>query len=315
MKEKDLDGIFKRAPITPRRKLSAQFTHQVIHHLNEQPRQSRLSYIKEFLQMKLIAKPAIALAAVIACVAIGSTSYAAVGGWSGIQALFGGEKKVDNARIVTVDTHNCTITSALNIASHDKKAQSIYYYRVINGSKLTNKQIVQFVQGYCEGNDPAHSALDIQSELNKNPLNQGTVVGGYIDSVVTAISSSSISIRSDVPTGDTIETFNQTFPRIDPNVIVYSGKQRLTLADIHVSDHIALSYRASGDALAHSETIRPDQIDTSAQVVVAISKNSPDLTAAVNYQKYNGKEFEQVTPCSTDASGFCNAEQYYSQKH
>jgi hypothetical protein len=314
MKEKSLDELLKHTHITPRHGLSVEFTNQVMHHLNRQPQQSRLSYMKEFLQMKLITKPAIALAAVVACVAIGGTSYAAVGGWNGIQALFGGEKKVDNARIVTVNTQNCTITSAFNITSKDKQ-QNTYYYRVINDSKLTNDQIVQMARGECEDSANSQTSFDVTSELNKNPLNQDTVVGDYADSLVTAVNSSSISIESDVPTGDTIKTFNQTFPHIDPQVIVYSGARRLALSDIHVGDHVALSYRASGDALRNSETIHPDKVDTSAQVVVVIAKNSPDRTAAVNYQKYNGKEFEQVTPCSTDASGFCTAEQYYSQKH
>jgi len=152
-------------------------------------------------------------------------------------------------------------------------------------------------------------------ELNKDPLNRGTVVGGYIDNTVTAIGSSGISIHSEIPVGDTIEKIDRTFPQIDPHVIVYSGNERLTLADIHVGDHISFSYRASGDALTHSENIRPDQIDPSTQVIVAISKNSPDLTAAVKYQKYNGKEFEQVIPCSIDPSGYCNTEQYLSHKH
>lgn len=311
MNEKDINELLKGTHIAPRHRLGPQFTHQVIHHLDEQSQQSRLSYIKEFLQMKLITKPAIALAAIVTCLAIGGTSYAAVGGWSGIQALFGGEKKVDNARIVTVNTQHCTITSAFTITSKNKQ-QNTYYYKVINGSSLTNDQVIQMARGICENSTNPQTSFDVTSELNKNPLNQNAVVSDYVDSTVTAISNSSISITSDIPTGNTIKTFSQTFPQIDPQVIVYSGGQRLTLSDIHIGDHVALSYRASGDALKNSETISPDKIDTSAQVVVVIAKNSPDMTAAVNYQKYNGKEFEQVTPCAHDPSGYCNAEQYFS---
>lgn len=312
--KKELDTLLHNHRLAPRRELSESFTTTVLDGLESHSRQG--SKLKELLTMTILKKPAIALATVVACTAISGTSYAAAGGWSGIQAFFAGEKKGANARIVSVETSNCRITSALNIASH-AKPQSTYYYRVINNSKLTNAEIVQTVKGYCEGfeNMTQPNALNIQAELNKNPLNQNTVVGGYIDSAVTAMSSSSITIRSDIPTSKGIQSIDQTFSQIDPNVIVYSGNQRLSLSDIHVGDHVSLSYRATGDALKNSETIKPDQVDTSAQVVVAISKNSSDLTAAVNYQKYNGKEFEQVTPCVTDASGYCNAEQYLSQKH
>jgi len=310
----DLETLLKHHREIPRRELSKGFTATIINELENRPYQTLFSRSKELFAMNLLKKPAMASAAVIACLVIGGTSYAAVGGWSGMQAFFGGEKKVDNARIVTVNTNNCTITSAFNITSHNKN-ESVYYYRVINGSKLTNEQIVQFVKGYCESTAQSQATFNLMDELNKNPLNQGTVIGGYIDSTVTAIGDSGISIHSEVPIGNTIEKIDQTFPKIDPNVIVYSGNQRLALTNIHIGDHISLAYRASGDALTHSESIRPDQVDTSAQVVVSISKNTPDFTAAVNYQKYNGKEFEQVAPCSTDTSGYCNAEQYLSHKH
>lgn len=310
----NLETLLKQYHHAPRRELSKTFTATIVSKLEDRPRRTLFSRSKELVTMSLLKKPAMVFSVAVACLAIGGTSYAAVGGWSGIQAFFGGEKKVDNARIVTVNTNNCTMTSAFNITSRNK-SEPTYYYRVINGSKLTNEQVVQFVKGYCESNTRSQSTFNLIDELNKNPLNQGTVVGGYIDSTVTAIGNSSISIHSEVPVGDTIEKLDQTFPQIDPGVIVYSGNKRLTLADIHVGDHISLSYRASGDALTHSESIRPDQIDTNAQVVVSIYKNTPDFTAAVSYQKYNGKEFEQVVPCTTDASGYCNADQYLSHKH
>jgi len=308
----DLETFLKNKHLEPRRKLSQDFTENILHKLENPPQEDRFLHFKELFTMNLLKKPATVVVAIVACMALGGTSYAAVGGWSGIQAFFGGEKKVDNARIVTVNTDNCTITSAFNVGTHNK--QSTYYYRVINNSKLTNDNIVHIAKGYCESSVQSQTTFNLQSELSKNPLNQNTVVGNYVDSIVTAISGSGITIRSDWPIGDSIKTITQTFPQIASDVIVYSGTQRLSLNDIHVGDHVSLSYRATGDALTHSETIRPDEVNTKDQVVVSISKNSPDFTAAVDYQKYNGKEFEQVVPCSTHADGFCNAEQYLSHK-
>lgn len=261
--------------------------------------------------MKYYTKPVLAVFAIIALAAAGSTTYAAVGGWPGIEAMFGGQKKVDNARVVKVDTKNCKITSAFSITSNDQRG--VYYYKIKDGSKLTNDQVVQMVKGYCEVGQGSQASLDLQAELQKNPLNKDKVVGGYIDSKVTAVSSTSISIESDVPIGEEVKTIKQTYSHIDPQVIVYHGTTRLSLGDIKVGDHISISYRASGDALTHSETIHPSALNADQQVIVAISKNSEDLTAAINYQKYNGKEFEQVTPCADGPSGYCNAEQYYKK--
>lgn len=309
---KDIDILLTKNKIKPQRLLREDFTKNITNHLDEHPHKTRLSYIKELLFMKLFTKPAIAVLAIVALVTTGGTAYAAVGGWPGIEALFSGQKKVDNARIVKVDTKNCTITSAFNITAKDKR-QDTYYYKVINNSKLTNEQIVQMVRGYCEIGASGQASLNIKAELEKNPPNKDSMVGGYIDSVVTAISNSSISIESKMPIGDDVKTVKQTFSHIDPQVIVQGGGRRLSLSDIKAGDHVSITYRASGEALRNSETISPDKINTDEQVIVAISKNSKDLTASINYQKYNGKEFEQVVPCAEDATGYCTIEQYMSK--
>ena len=295
--------------ITPRRKLRRDFTKNVTSQL-EGHRRMRMS-VKELLFMKYYTKPVLAVFAIIVFAAAGSTTYAAVGGWPGIEAMLGGQKKVDNARIVKVDTKNCKITSAFSITSNNQ--QGAYYYKVKDNSKLTNDQVVQMVKGYCEVGQSGQASLDLQAELRKNPLNKDKVIGGYIDSKVTAINSTSIGIESEVPVGEEVKTIKQTFSHIDPEVIVYQGAGRISLGDIKTGDHISVSYRASGDALIHSETMNPSELNPDQQVIVAISKNSEDLTAAINYQKYNGKEFEQVVLCADGPNGYCNAEQYYKK--
>lgn len=309
---KDIERLLTKNNAKPARNLGADFTENIVSYLDNHPRKSGLSKLKELLFMKFYTKPVIAIFAIMTLAAAGGTAYAAVGGWPGIQALFGGQKKVDNARIVKVDTKNCKITNAFNITSKDQQ-QDAYYYKVKDDSKLTNEQVVQMVRGYCELDRAAQASLDIVGELNKNPLNKDKVVGHYIDSKVTAISGSSISLESDVPIGDEVKTFNQTFPHIDSQVIVYEGAKRLTLGDIKVGDHVSVSYRASRDALAHSETTNPASVKGEDQVIVTIARNSKDFTASINYQKYNGKEFEQVIPCSEDTGGYCTAEQYHKK--
>ena len=309
---RDIEQLLAKNSTKPTRSLGAGFTENIVNYLDEHPRQSRLSTVKELLFMKFYTKPIITIFAVIMLVAAGSTAYAAVGGWPGIQALFGGQKKVENARIVKVDTKNCKITNAFNITSKNQQ-QDAYYYKVKDDSKLTNEQVVQMVRGYCEIDRASQASLNTIAELNKNPLNKDRMVGNYIDSKVTAISGSSISLESNVPIGEEVKTFSQIFPHIDPQVIVYEGLKRLSLSDIKVGDHVSISYRMNTDPPVHSETINPASVNGENQVVVTIAKNSPDFTASIDYQKYNGKEFEQVIPCSEDTSGYCTAEQYHSK--
>jgi hypothetical protein len=161
------------------------------------------------------------------------------------------------------------------------------------------------VRGNCFVQEQAAFDQKLLMEvLDKNPLNKNAVVGGYIDSEVTAISDKSISLKSVVPYSTELKTIEQTFNNIDPDVLVYQSPNRMSLKDIKIGDHVSIKYRATGDALKHSETIMPDKINTDEQTIVAIFKNTTDVTAAVDYAKYNGSEFEQVAPCDGEG-GYC----------
>lgn len=314
----DVEKLFERSGgPKPRRPLRADFTKNITDYVSENPRKRRLDRMMETKYMKFFTKPVFATIAItVAIVASGTTAFAAVGGWPGISAIFGGQHNLPGGdRIVKVDTENCTYASAFTATQKDKKLDTVYY-KLKADSKLTNEQVVQMVRGNCFVQEQA--AFDqkvIMEALNSNPLNENTVVGGYIDSEVTAISETSISLRSVYPYSTELRAVEQTFPNIASDVLVYDSPNKISLKDLKVGDHVSIKYRASGDALKHSETIAPDQIDTTQQVVVAIFKNSADTTAAINYAKHNGSEFEQVVPCDAEG-GYCTYAQWheYSKK-
>lgn len=308
----NLNELLTKHTPKPRRGLRKNFTKNITNYLHEHPKQSLFSSIKETLVMKHLAKPAMVVATLAILVGVGGTAYAAVGGWEGIQAIFGGQQKVTNARVVKVGTQNCTFINAFNIAEGSKQ-DSAYYYKIKDDSKLTNEQVVQMVKGNCQLDRGSKVGLDIATELAKDPLNKDATRGYYIDSEVTAVSSTSISLKSDIPYGPEMRTVSAAFP-VSQNVIVFEGNSMLTLQDIKVGDHIAMTYRATGNALTNSETTWLGDIVASKQLVVTIGKNSKDLSASIDYQKYNGQEFEQVVPCGSEPSGYCNAEQYHTNK-
>jgi hypothetical protein len=312
---KDIEELLKQSgSAKPRRGLRANFTSDITNYLAEHPRPKRFARLQEIPIMKWFTKPAIAVSALVFLVIAGGATYAAVGGWPNIVSLFGGQQVLSNGdRIVKVDTKNCDYLSAFTVTG--KNVAGTQYYRVKAGSKLTNEQVVEFVLGNCFIQEQSKMIQsEIQKELDKNPSNKGRTVGGYIDNTVTAITDSSITLEAvGWNGGDINQKTTLKFNHIDPNVLVYEGPNRLSWKDIKVGDHVAYSYRASGDALTHSETMGLDQIKPDEQVIVTIFKNTPELSASMDYQKYNRTEFEEVVPCSTHADGYCNYEQKLGQ--
>lgn len=299
----------------PRRALRADFTRQITNHIADHPKQ-KMIHPKE-LFMKLLTKPALTVAALVGTIVIGGSAYAAVNNWPAISAFFAGETDTPNGRIVKIDTENCIFPNAFNITSDDKN-QGAYYYKVKNDSKLTNEQVVEIVKGNCV--TAAQIEFDrnvIQQELNSNPLNKDRLISHYIDSVVTAISPTSITLESVFPEGNELKTFKETFNHIDSAVIVFNGPHRLDLGQIKVGDHVSIMYRpiAEGNDMTPYANLGPGTINTDSVVVAAIFKLSPDMVAAANYQKYNGTEFEQVIPCDHGGhDGFCTVAEYYQNK-
>jgi len=302
---------------TPSRPLSTDFTVNVMAALDKGAQApKRRPQWKEYIQVKFTRKSATGLAVFLATLAVGGSAYAAVGGISGIRALFGGQKTLsDGSRIVTVHTQDCPHVDAFNIVDKERTANGTYYYKINADSKLTNAQVVHMVQGYCEAD--AESVVNgkaVQS-IEARPENKNKLVGNYGDSVITALTPTTISLRSDESFRDVnnkivSHTVNQAFGHIDPHAVVINRGKIESFSTLRVGDHVAVEYRATGDALSHSETIAPDQIDYSAQTVVIAIRVSQHMSEYYDYTKYNSKDFTQVVPCSKTAIGYCTVDQY-----
>lgn len=299
----------------PRRGLKVDFTKKTVAHIRANPRKPWWRSPKELL-MKVLDKPAMAIAGLVVTIAVSGTAYAAVVNWPNITAMFGGEQQTNGGRIVQVDTKNCgTRVSAFNITKPaNERDTSTRYFKVKNGSKLTNDQITQMVFGNCEQDAQADALKDVmKNSIIYKPENLNKTVGGYIDNVVTAISPTSITLEADYPYGETLKHLKAVFTHIDPAVEVYYKTGKLAFSDLKVGDHVAYSYRATGDALTHSETTAPSDVDYSQQTLLMVVKNTPNITAAIDYQKHLGSDFEEVVKCDKTPTGFCNVEEYLSK--
>ncbi len=320
---RDIEDLLRHKGLKPRRQLSSNFTNEITTRLKNGERPEPRPWWKEFIPMKFrnMHKPAIAGAACMLVLVAGGTTYAAVNGWS-VQTMFGGQKDLGNGqRIVKVDAKNCPHVDAFNITNKNRSRDASYYYRVASGVNLTNDQVVDIVTTTCEAdaegaaNSPTNQA--IRAMLAK-PENVDKVVGGYGDAIIAALTPTSITIQ--FPTGGLNTrlqgTTTQHFTQIDPAVLVTNGPALSTYSALKVGDHVFVQYRASGDALNNSETISPDKVDASQQVVVGIQKLSPAMQKyfeeSAIFSKYR-KDIEQVAPCTSQPSGYCTDAEYLGQ--
>jgi hypothetical protein len=315
----DFETRLQGGTAKPRRSLREDFTSQTIAAIREQPHEPKYRpKWKEYIPVKLFHKPAAIGAAFALTIAIGGSAYAAVGGISGIKALFGGETPLSNGdRIVKVDTQACPHVNAFNVTNKNRTPNGSVYYRVKASSKLTNEQVVQVVQGYCEADSESTRNGSLAQTIVNLPENKDKTVAWYGDTTVTSVSTDHITVAFDMygtkGHPNELQHVVTTFNHIDPHAVVIHNGTKQTMADLKPGDHVGISYRAIGDALAHSETMPPDQLNTDETTVILVTKLSDNMKAYYSYSKYNGREFEQVAPCDKNPSGYCDAGEYLSQ--
>ena len=311
-----LDDMLRAHAPRPRRELRAQFTKDTLSKLTEPPYRRTFGDTMESITMRLrtfthLHKPAAIALAVIGTIVISGTATAATLGWPNVLAIFGSEQKLDDgSRIVQVDTKNCHFVTALNVTKQRDTPDSTYYYKVKAESKLTNEELTRIVQGYCDME--AQSALNTAA-LKKEGHHFANVVGGYIDNVITAITPDSLSVTFTMPTvadgKNVIETHSMTYTHIDPNAAIFDRGRRINLSDLHVGDHVAISYQAGGEAWERANTARFWESSPDEMSVVLIFKNTADMSAVFKYQQYQNTDFEEVAKCDKNPSGYCTVEQ------
>ena len=302
----NIDAKLRSGNVKPRRPLRTDFTSNITEHIMAHPRAPRMG-LKGFI-MKLLDKPALAIASVVVAFAISGTAYAAVVNWPNVSAFFSGEQQTSQGRVVKVDTDNCHTDNAFTITKPASERGGPRYFMIKPDSKFTNEQVTQLVLGNCEQGAQSDA---LQQKLDQLPSGNN-IVGGY-DSVITAISATSMSIEAEFPVGSEIKHIKKTFNRIDPNVQVYYKADTLQFGDLKVGDNIVFNYRAEG-AARQSETLSPVDLNTDEATILTIVKNTPAAVKANEFRKYLGNQYEEVVPCDSNETGYCDVEEYYQNR-
>lgn len=314
----DVEALLRAAAPEPSRPVSPKFTSRVIRRLalSESSVASTIPMkLHAFFKMKL-APLTVGLAACL-CVVTAGTVYAALNGWPNIAALFSGEThEGDGARVVKVGTTNCTslyVPLAFQYTYRQQGGEANYYFRIKKESRLTNEEVVRMVRGNCElGQQVAFDQTVVLPELSKIASNKDVQIFGlFVSSTVETITKNTITVKTDIPTNNTaVKQVRFSFNAIDPDVLVYNIDHKVSLQDIHVGDNVAIKYRALPSR--SPQELTPYNVSTDDKTVIAITKNPPNIVAALDYQKYKDDLIE-VTPCTTTASGYCTVEEFYHQ--
>lgn len=291
----------------PRRGLRDGFSGRVMAHVADIPiKQMRLERLFRYRPVVVV------MIALIIVGVLGGVSYAATDGFSFLQAIFSGEQTLKNGdTIVIVKTKDCA-SEWYSITQQDfASGDTTLYFRLKKNSSLTPKVVTQMVQGRCEqaSSDAEWPSIFARLEMNDAQNTAATLHGNVNGSVVTAISSSSLTVRT-VSYGydghnivvDT-HTFTHVFHTFADNMIVEdaSGKA-LALGDIRPGDHVIAIYRANPNI---QRDVYGNTSDDLSDTVVFIEKLSANMAFAHDFDRYYGKEFTRVEPCRSNSSGYC----------
>ncbi|QQS18641.1 hypothetical protein IPL68_00900 [Candidatus Saccharibacteria bacterium] len=173
---------------------------------------------------------------------------------------------------------------------------------------MSVEQVAQMIQGKCEfdaqtNNGVRQSALDAYNA--SHPTDKETLVGGYANEIITAITPNSLSTHGEMQYNGTLRKYDLTFLNISPDAIVGEKSQNNGWSSLRVGDSIAYVYRAKGKALANSEITPPWELNTDEATIVYVEKNPTNVRAYFDFTNHFGIDFEEVVPCQQGPGGYC----------
>jgi len=302
---KNLENLlFKHTP-KPTRQLSSNFTHNVIAEIKSRQKQSRLDSLATALRLPAFSKIGVALFAGVILV---SGTAVAIALWPKPTVTPTITKSLPSGNhIVGVDAENCQYFKALDGTATQPTSDKLYY-EVRQGSKLTDQQIIDTVQGVCEENISNNAVSAIVKQLPKN-------VPGMLSTeayTISAISKNSITVTLDSHYNSALYTTkpNLTYTHFSTNLLTYNENSKVTYSNFKVGDTIKMVVQdTSGKSseaqdnynpLNHPETI----------TVLAIIK-IPALTADPStFYTAVGKDIVRVESCANSPSGYCRAYEF-----
>lgn len=258
-------------------------------------------------------RPAFTLSLAAAVILLGGSAYATKGftEWpSFLNALFSSETKLDNGdRIVTIKTKDCRSATGPD-GTPMGRDDDTYYYRIGKQSPLTNKQVTEIVQGYCDSqNSSAAYDKTLRNLTALGIANKDNFFLSPVPVTVQEASANHLTVKAVRYEGDleNPKKINSVvnYTLVDPKAVVEVNHQRANLTDIAAGDTVTVGVRRADNGPQQNTSDQSLEQLEAKNTVVYVGKN-PDYSQAVyDYSRYLGADFVEMVRCDTDPSGYC----------
>ncbi len=302
---KDVEQLLSKHIPKPSRTLRASFTQSVIATIQDGPKQHKWRVLRNRLHTPLLSKTS--LLSLAGVVLLGSGA-AAIVLWptpsvtpTMSQALPSGN------HIVGYNAKNCNYFGAPSDAVGHSGTNEQLYYEVRQGSKLTDQQLQDALEGVCEENV---SNAEVTSIIKKLPGNTSDVVSSLTETI-HGITKDTISLALDPHYPATIHSSQPgiTYSHFAPTLLIYNESNLASYSDLKIGDSVKIVVRDTAEAkgnynpLNHSETAQ----------VLAIIKVPPLTANPELFYEAVGGDLVRLEPCKNSPTGFCRAYNFINE--
>ena len=300
--EKRLSSLEKSN--TPKRELSDAFTMRVVSEIKNGDHEPKRWYQAH----NPFQRVAMGLGAImIVVVLLGGGTYALTGKLPFFGAsLVSSDVLRDGSELVAIDVHNCS-QSNVNVNSQKETGTSDrYYYQIYPNSPVSKQDVIEMAQAECELLTRPEMIRDLSGTTK--PRSGYYVKFDQSEMRVVSVSKNNLTLLEKQQLGsfkdaDKPEYFiykNRTFDSIADDVKVYaSDGSAISLSDIQADQLVQVLYESTSLPSASL-----DNNDRESRVL-AIQQLPPHYSTALKFASYYGNAFKRVTPCDTNANGYC----------
>lgn len=301
----NLDDILNKNSPQPKRKISSNFTEAVIVEIKSRPKQSWLQKLAINTQVLKLSRSAVALFMAILLI---SGTAVAIAVWPEPKVTPGITKLLPSGNhIVGIDAQNCQYFKALDGAPLKTTSEKLYY-EIRQGSRLTDEQLINTLQGICEENISDNAVSAVIKRLPKN-LPDGFSTEAF---TITAITENSMTVTLDPHYDPAVYTTKSrlTFTHFSNNLLTYNQGSKVQYESLRSGDTIKMIVQNT--AKEQTESTQPfNPLNNPDKIVILALIKIPALTADPStFYSSLGKDFVRAEPCSTSPTGFCRAYEF-----
>jgi len=309
----DIEAMLEKTQTPqPNRQLSANFTNQIVRHLDARPQEHVVG--RRGRAMLHWLRRRVGLLSLSGLLLIGGTA-AAMTLWPtpSVQQTLSDAPLPSGNRIVGYNTQNCDYFGNASQNKPTNTSENVYY-EVRKGSHLTDQQLESSLQAVCEENVSNDAVTKLTKQINTA---DGNHRWGFSTDALTVkgITATTLTAHVDAAYGPAIQQANHdvTYYQFAKNLRVYNEDTPMAFGDLKVGDDVKMlldhTRGASGYMQREPDGGQPES-DPSHLVVYAIVKVPPLTGDPSLFYSAVATDLVRLDKCTTNPSGFCEAYQF-----